>query len=205
MSNTGVDTSPATLFWGEIAPSDHIAHFYDHDESFLNTLAGFIAEGMEKGEATIVIATPKHLVALEDRLANCGLDLASALLEDRYIALDAETTVASFMRNGWPDDQLFEELVNKLIKRASLNGRRVRAFGEMVALMWANGQKEATIRLEYLWNHFCQSHGFCLLCSYPRAGFTKDPQQSMEEICAHHSRALGSDWKSLRAAGLVAA
>lgn len=204
MSATAVDTPPANVFWGEITPGDHIAHFYDHEENLLVTLAGFIAEGLEKGEAAIVIATPKHLAALEDRLANRGLDLAKALIEDRYIALDPKASLASFMRNGWPDDRLFEELVDKLIKRASRKGRRVRAFGEMVALMWANGQKEATIRLEHLWNKFCRSYGFCLLCSYPRAGFMKD-QQSMEEICGHHSRALGNNWKLREPAGWIAA
>lgn len=205
MSSSGAGPSPARVFWGEIAPSDHIAHFYEHDESLVLTLAGFIAEGLDKGESAIVIASPKHLAALEDRLDKCGVDLVRALLEDRYIALDAETTLASFIREGWPDDQLFEELVTRLIKRASMNGRRVRAFGEMVALMWASGQKEATIRLEHLWSQFCRSYGFCLLCSYPRAGFTKDPRQSIEEICGHHSRALGDDWKSQRPAGGLAA
>jgi len=205
MGGTGVNTPPAKVFWGEIAPSDHIAHFYDQEENFLVTLAGFISEGLEKGEATIVIAAPKHLAGLEDCLTNQGLDLANALIEDRYIALDAEAALASFMRKGWPDDGLVEELVDKLIKRASIKGRRVRAFGEMVALMWANGQKEATVRLEYLWNKFCRSHGFCLLCSYPRAGFTKDPQEAIEEICSHHSRALGNNWKSPDPAGWVEA
>jgi len=205
MSGIGSDISPARVLWGEIAPSDHIAHFYDQEESFLVTLAGFTAEGLEKGEAVIVIAAPKHLAALEDHLGKCGVDLASALLEDRYIALDAEAALASFMRADWPDERLFEELVDKLIKRASRKGRRVRAFGEMVALMWANGQKEATIRLEYLWNQFCRSYGFPLLCSYPRADFKKDPQQSMEEICGHHSRALGDDLKTPRPVDWAAA
>jgi KaiC/GvpD/RAD55 family RecA-like ATPase len=196
MSSSGSDISPARVLWGEIAPSDHIAHFYEDDEAFLFTLAGFMSEGLGKGEGAILIATPHHLASLENRLEKCGVDLASALLEDRYIALDAEAALASFMRADWPDERLFEELVDKLIKRASRKGRRVRAFGEMVALMWANGQKEATIRLEHLWNTFCRSYGFCLLCSYPKAGFTKDPQQSMAEICGHHSRALGNDWHS---------
>jgi len=196
MSGIGSDISPARVFWGEIAPSDHIAHFYEDDEAFLFTLSGFIAEGLAKGEGAILIATPHHLASLENRLEKCGVDLASALLEDRYIALDADAALASFMRAELPDEQLFEDLVRKLIERASTKGRRVRAFGEMVALMWANGQKEATIRLECLWNTFCRSYGFCLLCSYPKAGFTKDAQQSIAEICGHHSRALGNEWQS---------
>lgn len=204
MSTVEQNPSPVRVFWGEIAPSDHIAHFYDDEDSFLLTLAGFIAEGLAKGESAIVIASPQHLAGLEHRLAKCGLDLAGALLEERYIAVDAEAALASFMRKDWPDDQLFAEMVGNLIRRASRKGRGVRAFGEMVALLWAKGQQEATIRLEYLWNTFCRNYGFCLLCSYPRAGFTKDPQQSIAEICGHHSRYLGNQWGTPAPAGETA-
>lgn len=204
MSSAEWGPSPARVFWGEMAPSDHIAHFYEDEESFLATLAGFIAAGVAKGESAIVIATPRHLAGLEQRLAKSGIDLASALLDERYIVLDAEAALANFMRRNWPDDQLFAEMVGNLIRRASRNGRGVRAFGEMVALLWAQGHQEATIRLEYLWNTFCRNYGFCLLCSYPRAGFTKNPQQSIAEICGHHSRSLVSRWGSPAPAGEAA-
>jgi hypothetical protein len=194
MSSAEWSPSPVRVFWGEMAPSDHIAHFYEDEESFLTTLAGFVEGGIAKGESAIVIATPQHLAGLEQRLAKSGIDLASALLDERYIVLEAEAALAGFMRKNWPDDQLFAEMVANLIRRASRKGRGVRAFGEMVALLWANGQQEATIRLEYLWNTFCRNYGFCLLCSYPKAGFTKDPQQSIAEICGHHSRCLASNW-----------
>ncbi|HEV2326665.1 MAG TPA: MEDS domain-containing protein [Terracidiphilus sp.] len=204
MSSAEQIPSPVRVFWGEIAPADHIAHFYNDEKSFLVTLAGFIAEGLANGESAIIIATPQHLARLEERLEKSGLDLPAALLEERYIALDAEAALASFMRKNWPDDRLFAEMVGNLIRRASRKGRRVRAFGEMVALLWAQGQQEATIRLEYLWNVFCRDYGFCLLCSYPKAGFTKDPQQSIAEICGHHSRYLGNDWGTPAPAGEAA-
>ncbi|UUZ48116.1 hypothetical protein LP420_35145 [Massilia sp. B-10] len=39
----------------------------------------------------------------------------------------------------------------------------------MVALLWANGEREATIRLEHLWARLCKSDEFDLFCAYPRA------------------------------------
>jgi hypothetical protein len=48
------------------------------------------------------------------------------------------------------DDHLLAEFVTGLITRAQGNGQRVRAFGEMVALLWAQGDIAATIRLERL-------------------------------------------------------
>jgi DcmR-like sensory protein len=194
MNSTRPSSSPTKIFWGEIAPNDHIVHFYDDDETFLTTLAGYIAEGLSKRESVIIIATPKHLSRLAHLLGSSGVDLMRPLAEDRYIALDAAVALSCFMVDGWPNEEMFASLVKYLIKRASRNGRRIRAFGEMVALLWTAGNRAATVQLEDLWNQYCRDYGFCLLCSYPKAGFSNDPAQSIaetREICAHHTRFLG--------------
>jgi len=180
----------AEIFWGEIAPSEHIAQFYDHDGVLLDTLTGFVSGGLNRGESTVIIATPEHLRALETRLLDSHVDLVGALMEDRYIALDAEATLARFMVNGWPDEERFDRLIHQLLGRATVKNRRVRAFGEMVALLWARGDVAATVRLEHLWQQFCVSRPFSLFCAYPKAGFTKNPQKSLDEICAAHSRVI---------------
>jgi hypothetical protein len=178
------------VFWGEIAPCEHIAQFYEHDGVLLDTLSGFIGGGLIAGESTIIIATSEHLRALRERLVAANVDLVTAIIEDRYITLNAEIALSSFMVGDWPDDQLFADLVTGLIRRARVNDGRVRAFGEMVALLWAKGHAAATVRLEYLWQQYCQSRNFSLLCAYPKAGFTKDPLNSMAEICEAHDRVI---------------
>jgi hypothetical protein len=96
-----------------------------------------------------------------------------------------------FMLNGWPDDYLFEQIVTTLIARAGKGGgRRVRAFGEMVAMLWSQGNAGATVRLEHLWNRMCEQRGLSLLCAYPEIGFTRDADAALREICAAHSKVL---------------
>lgn len=176
------------VFWGEIAPCEHLLQFYENDGVLLDTLAGFVGGGLRAGESAIVIATPQHLDDLEARLETAGLDLPAALSEDWYIPLDAEQTLSKFIRNGLPDDELFEEVVTEVLERARRGGRRVRAFGEMVALLWARGDVAATVRLEHLWNKQCHAEGFSLFCAYPKVGVTQSASESMSEICAAHSR-----------------
>jgi hypothetical protein len=62
----------------------------------------------------------------------------------------------------------------------------------MVALLWAQGQSGATVRLEHLWHEFCQSKAFSLFCAYPRSGFTKNADDSIREICAAHSKVIAA-------------
>jgi hypothetical protein len=196
MNSAGPSSSPTKVFWGEIAPNDHIAHFYDEDETFLTTLAGYIAEGLAKRESVIIIATPQHLSRLAHLLGSNGVDLMRPLAEDRYIALDASVALSCFMVDEWPNEEMLASLVGYLTKRASKNGRRIRTFCETSALLWAAGNRTATARLEQLWSQYCRDYGFCLLCSYPKTGFTNEPAQSVAEICGHHTKFLGHDEQS---------
>jgi hypothetical protein len=180
------------LFWGEVSPSEHLVQFYEVDDVFLDTLEGFVASGLAAGESAIVIATPLHRAILEQRLEARGFDIDTARLQDQYIPLDAEQTLGFFMKDGWPSEERFFKLIRELLRRASSGGRKVRAFGEMVAIMWARGEQGATVHLEHLWHQLCGNEGFALLCAYPKIGFTQDASASMTEICAAHSRVLAT-------------
>jgi hypothetical protein len=68
----------------------------------------------------------------------------------------------------------------------------VRAFGEMVALLWERGDQAATVRLEHLWNDFCRMQTLLLLCAYPRRGFPRHASESITEFCAIYSKVIPS-------------
>jgi hypothetical protein len=179
------------VFWGEIAPCDHFVQIYEENDIFLETLERFVSGGIHSGDSVIVIATPASRNALDDRLKAQGIDLTVAVEQDQYIALDAEETLSKFILKGWPNDELFTEVITNLITRARGNGRRVRAFGEMVALLWARGDTAATVRLEYLWENLCQKEMFSLFCAYPKAGFTQNKRAAISAICATHTKVFG--------------
>lgn len=177
------------VFWGEIAPCEHLVQIYTSDDVFLDSLEGFVGGGIQKGDSVIVIATPGHVSALNQRLTARGFNVEAARLRQQYITLDANESLAKFMVKGWPDEQLFNKFFAELVIRTG-NTRRVRAFGEMVAILWARGQNMATIRLEELWRQLCEKDGLSLFCAYPKSDFTQDTGTSIKEICAAHSKLL---------------
>ena len=79
------------------------------------------------------------------------------------------------------------------MERARKSGVQVRAFGEMVALLWESGESRATIQLENLWNKFGETEKFCLFCAYPKDGFKNDAGASVMHICSTHNKVIGSD------------
>jgi hypothetical protein len=185
-------TSSNEIFWGEIAPCEHVVQIYENDESFLDLLTGFVSSGVNAGECAVVIATAAHLMALDERLAASGYPVNSLIAETQYIPLDAEETLSRFMVNDWPDENLFHKVISEVIVKAKGNNRKVRAFGEMVAILWAKGQIGATVRLEHLWNRFCENEAFCLFCAYPESGFTQDAAESVMHICSAHTKMITS-------------
>ncbi|MGH7852589.1 MAG: MEDS domain-containing protein [Candidatus Binatia bacterium] len=178
------------LFWGGIFPSEHCVQIYDDDNVFMDTLEGFTNDGLVSGDGVIAIATPSHLEALETRLSLSGLDVNAARAQDRYIPLEAEQVLERFMVKQWPDNDLFRSVATELVARARGNGRRVRVFGEMVALLWARGDQAETVQLEHLWQGLCRTESFALFCAYPKAGFARNESDSINEICAAHSKVL---------------
>jgi hypothetical protein len=183
------------IFWGEIAPCDHVVQIYENEYEFIDMLAGFVNGGIVSGDGVIVIATKAHRKALEEKLKAQRINIDSYLYH-QYFPIDAEVLLSTFMVNGWPDEKLFMRQVADLLKIVRMYNRKVRAFGEMVAILWAQGHNGATVQLERLWNKFCEKEMFCLLCAYPNSGFTSDIHTSMEHICSAHSKMIAPSQSS---------
>ncbi len=182
-------TSPRAA-WNAIAPDEHSVQIYDHDNMFVDTLEGFVTGGILAGEGVVVIATAPHLHDLEKRLrSNTWLQLDRARWEERYIALLAQEVLDRFMVDGRPDEARFEAAVQPLLARARAERRKMRAFGEMVALLWSQGNAPAALELERLWNALIKRERFALFCAYPRSCFNRDAE-SLQSVCGAHSRLM---------------
>ncbi|HYC86136.1 MAG TPA: MEDS domain-containing protein [Chryseosolibacter sp.] len=180
------------VFWSEIAPCDHVVQIYDNDDQFLNILSEFVADGMRADDCVILIVTHMHMEQLTSKLSQSGIDIEAATKSKQLIALDAEQTLSQFMVNGWPDETRFTKVIGELLHEARLQSRQVRAFGEMVAILWAKGFSGATVQLEALWNKFIHQQTFTLFCAYPRSGFTENATESMLDICKTHTKVISA-------------
>ena len=177
------------VFWGEMAPCDHLVQIYEDDEIFVHALTGFTENGFQNGDSVIIIATDSHLSLLEKQL-NQNHDLAALKLSGRFIPVNAEDALSSFVIDDIVDEALFRKFVNGLITISRQNNHKVRAFGELVAVLWGQGNRQATYKLESLWDEFCKSDLICLFCAYPKSGFRQNARESIEHICSLHSKMI---------------
>jgi hypothetical protein len=171
----------------------HAVRFYENADSLARMVAGFVAEGFITGHPAILIATPEHRHATVQQLVTMGFNIEQLKVQGDLIILDARETLSTFMVDGLPDADRFEETMMPIIDRAC-RGRVdcvIRAYGEMVDVLWKDGMEAAAIRLEMLWNQLANTRQFSLLCGYSMGSFYKDA--AFDAICHQHTHVLSLD------------
>ncbi|MDT7605062.1 MAG: hypothetical protein QOF61_3059 [Acidobacteriota bacterium] len=180
--------------WSAMSESEHFVQFYEADVFLLSSLSGFIRAGLEAGDACIIVATEAHREGLDEQLLASGLDVAAARESGQFVVLDAAETLSKFMVDGSPDPVRFTEVIGGLIARVAKGRPRVRAFGEMVALLWAEGNQDGAIRLEELWNDLGKAYQFSLFCAYPMHGFGGEHfVEPLGNVCTTHTRVIPAE------------
>jgi hypothetical protein len=183
-----VDIRESTVGSGE-----HVVHFYEHDVELVAGLCAYLAAAIRDGEAAIVIATQAHRRAFEAELEAQGIDIAQARVDGRFVSLDAAATMAAFVHEGRIDRDAFREVIGGLLRNAAAGVPAIRAYGEMVALLWEDGDVLAAIELEMLWNHLGRELPFSLYCSYPATSVAgSEHAEAVHQLCHLHCRVLTS-------------
>ncbi len=165
----------------------HAVRFYKDSVELSRIVADFLAEGLAVTEPGLIIGTPTHRLQIVEQLHARGFDVQRLQDENRLFLLDADALLEQFMLNGMPDPGRFRGTIVPTIRTACGNRKdcTVRAYGEMVDVLWRKGQTVAATRLEMLWNDLAGTHDFSLLCGYAMGNFYKDAD--VQDICGHHS------------------
>jgi signal transduction histidine kinase len=182
------------------ATAEHVHHhavqFYE-DESYLATVVGeFLADGLKAGQPVVVVATPGHRGAFVRQLGELGIDVAAARRSGQFQLLDARETLAKFTIGNERNADRFNSTIGSVIARG-LRGREgtaVRAYGEMVDLLWKDGDTEGAIQVERLWNALAKQHHFALLCAYSMGSFCHaSDADAFLRVCDEHSHVLPTE------------
>jgi hypothetical protein len=171
-----------------MSPKDHAVQFFQDEGSLVETVSTFAREGLRRDETVMILATASHHAQLRQALFTAP-DFDACL--DRYLCFDAADCLLRFMVKNWPDEEQFKKFIGGLLYHLTAQGGRVRIYGEMVSLLWADEKRGAAIRLEELWNRLAIQVDFSLLCGYPLADFDRMDDRGLDVICNLHSHIHG--------------
>jgi hypothetical protein len=175
----------------ERAPAaGHAVQVYDDVFELARSVGSFLAAGFRAGEPAIVIATAGHREVFAQELVQRGWDPGALERQGMLARADAEELLDRFMDGEAPSAERFERVVGGLVDEISARhpGPTIRAFGEMVDVLWRRGQQPAAIALEELWNELANTRSFALLCGYHLDIFEPEVQrEALPKVLGAHS------------------
>lgn len=172
----------------------HVVQFYEGEQFLLENVSEFLASGLLKGEPAVAIMEPSRLGPLKQHLHLRGIHVAEALEQGRLVLLDARQTLARFMVGGIPDGALVQAVLGGVLAPLQKKFGKIHAYGEMVNILWLEGNGESTLQLEREWNKLSEVYSFSLLCGYTMGGFeTEKHSKALEEICSVHGMTLPTE------------
>jgi signal transduction histidine kinase len=175
---------------------DHVVQFYQTDDYVCEVVARFVAEGLRVGHSVIAIVTPEHRQTISAFLRTLGFVPEAAILAGQLVFRDARSTLATFMQDGRPDADRFAKSIGVLLDEVRLRrpGMAIRAFGEMVDLLWRDGNSHAATELERLWNQLASVQRFSLLCAYHIGNFRRQADSlGFQSVCEEHAVVLPTE------------
>lgn len=178
------------------AHRDHAVQFYENEGFLVNAVSSYVEPSLAARQPVLIIATPERRQAVVDRLKTLGVD-AGAAERDRVLEwVDARTALEDLMVDGMPDAGRFDASMGGLVRgrRMAFPSVPLRAYGEMVDLLWQDSNPAAAIRLEQLWNRLAATHDFSLLCAYAMSRFAGSLHANgFADVCALHAHVRPAD------------
>jgi hypothetical protein len=164
-----------------------MVQLYSDKDFLVEAVVQYLGAGLRSGEAAIIIARPEHRGRFIRGFERAGLYPSPALH-----LLDADTTLSLFMAEGMPEWTAFHRAVGGKIAELRLQYPTVRAYGEMVDILWQRGEQQAAIRLEEFWNELGKLQTFSLLCAYGIDPLAADSYTAgaLEAVCKCHTHLI---------------
>jgi hypothetical protein len=162
-------------------PRDHIVQLYQ-DQQFLNrAVCRFAAGAIANGEGVILVPTAAHWEAFRPRLEAEGVDVKAAQGKRQLTVVDADELLPRFMKDAMPDAPVFLGLAANVIAQARGEGQypKVRWWGEMVNVLWEQGNVAASMSLEDQFDRLAKHHEIAIFCSFVMDNFNSEVQSRL--------------------------
>src|SRR6476661_2124001 len=184
----------------ELAGHGHSAQFYEDDRYLIETVVDFFAAGLVDGQCAVAFVSRGHGEMITAGLHEKGFDVDRTRTNGQLILLDVHELLASFMVGTTPDAARFRHALEGVLGSHTRFGdgarerRPVLAFSELVDVLCRQGNIDAAIRVEELWNELAESYTFAMLCAYDLGTFSEDTHDAaLRAVCNQHAHVMPTE------------
>lgn len=188
----------------QLVTGDHFVHIYEKIETLTDSLCEYIVPAFIQNEGVLLITTVPNkktiLMALERR----SIDVTKARVLGQLIVIDAHEMLSQFMVKGQVNRLKFQTLAGAIISDLKAKFPNVRAYGEMVNILWQSGNLEATLELEKCWNELAANSDFLLFCGYEMSeNEKKSKAHNVGDVCNSHTHLITSGGELMKVNQIV--
>lgn len=177
----------------KIHEGDHLVQFYESDEFLTQIVTDYVVPSLGVDEGVIIIATADHQRLFLDSF-DAFFEVKDLLAKGQLVMLDAEEMMGKFILNGALDEELFYMTVGGQIQDMKKKFKNIKAYGEMVNLLWQIGNQHTTFDLEKAWSEVCVKAGITLLCAYQINNFEDEMHWTpFHQICHSHTHVVPTE------------
>ncbi|MEX0618111.1 MAG: MEDS domain-containing protein, partial [Pseudohongiellaceae bacterium] len=175
--------------------SRHFCQLHNDSRAMTESVLAYVRTGLLSGNAVMVIAGKSRLNAILRALAQDGSDIEKHLCTQLLTLLDADEFLPLIMKDELPDREAFMTSIGVLLRDVQIRGHgSTRVYGELVNLLWSQGNARAAIRVEDYWNELMVHHEISLYCGYEIHAFNPGSYETpLKEIARCHSDIIQSD------------
>lgn len=166
----------------------HLVQFYTDEAALIRSVSRYVIEGLDARKSVVLVTSRERQDALFSFLDQSFGDL---------VVLDSERTIGELFPDGKFSPRRFDAIVGGAMREAVSRSRShgVRAYGDMVDVLWQRGSVSDAVELERYWNDLQAQLPFDLYCAYNVDLFGEfDPQAVAATLCQHSS--IVSDGRS---------
>ena len=161
----------------------HEALFYSSSESLLDEWASLAEDALNAGATFIVVTFDDRQSRFQAMLEERGVNVARAVRDGRYLRMSVPEAISKWMVKSVPDETRFWSAVTSVMlaaaKASTAEQPQVVACGECAPNLCAQGDAEAAIRLEQLWDEVAQTYQLDVFCGYASDGCGCDHAEDM--------------------------
>jgi DNA-binding NarL/FixJ family response regulator len=195
---------PSLTSLSTVAGSRHAVQFHAHDSLRLDEISQLVAATLRSGEPVVIVTNEATRAGVARRLQARQIDLAMLAERGQYGAQDSALALSHVMHGGRPDKERVAEMIHglELLRPAVPNrpGSRLTIVGDMSACLCRNGDFEAALELEGIWDDLTRALPFFTVCTYPIDCFeNSDALHLLSNVCAAHSAVTSGTSRGARA------
>jgi DNA-binding NarL/FixJ family response regulator len=195
---------PSLTSLSTVAGNGHTVQFHADDRDFLDEVSQLVGATLRSGEQVVIVTNEATRSGVAQRLQTRQMNVAALAERGQYVAQDSALALSQVMHDGRPDEERLAEVIHGLdrLRLAGPNGPggRLTIFGDMTVSLCRNGDFEAALEIERIWNELTRALPFFTVCSYPIACFEhSEARDQLANVCAAHSAVTCGGSRSVRA------